>query len=194
MSKEPIILFCYPGSPWSAKIEFYLALRRIPYAVCHQPMTWPRPDIQELSINYRRIPMLTIGRDIYCDTALILDKLESLFPEGALGASDGREQALESLLEQWAQTALMKTGPALLPASVPLLSDQAFLDDRKALWGNGFEPDVLSKSRPGLAVEVELNVELIEKLLCDGRKWLQNSDEPTLADIHGRYDVLSMAG
>lgn len=190
MSQEPIILFCYPASPWSAKVEFYLALRKIAYAACHQPMTWPRPDIQELSTNYRRIPLLTIGRDIYCDIALILEKLESLFPTGALGASDGREQAIESLLDQWSQTALMKTGPALLPASVPLLSDQTFLDDRKALWGNGFDPDVISKYRPGLMVEVELNEELIEKLLSDGRKRLQNSEEPTLADIHGRYVAL----
>lgn len=43
-------------------------------------------------------------------------------------------------------------------------------------------------------VEVDLNIELIEKLLSDGRKWLQNLNEPTVADIHGKFIALSMAG
>jgi glutathione S-transferase len=182
---RPIILFCYPGSPWSAKVEIYLALRKIPYATCHQPMTWPRPDLQALSINYRRIPLLAIGRDIYCDTALILQKLESLFPAGSLSALDDRGKAIDDLLEQWSQTAIMKTGAAFIPPTMPLLSDQTFLNDRKALWGPGFDPDVLEESRPGLLAEVELNIGLIENLLSDGRPWLQDTKKPSLADIHG---------
>jgi len=189
----PIILFCYPGSPWSAKVEIYLALRKIPYAACHQPMTWPRPDLQALSINYRRIPLLAIGRNVYCDTALILRKLECLFPDNPLSALNDRGKAIDDLLEQWSQTAIMKTGAAFIPPSMPLLSDQTFLDDRKALWGSGFDPDVLEESRPGLLAEVELNIGLIENLLSDGRLWLQDTKEPSLADIHGECTGLQIS-
>jgi glutathione S-transferase len=184
----PIVLFCYPGSPWSAKVQIYLALRGIPYAECHQPMTWPRPDFQNLGLSYRRIPVLAIGRDVYCDTALILRKLETLFPKEPLGVSDHREKAIEDLLEQWSQTALMKIGPALLPPSVPLLSDHTFLEDRKALWGDIFDPESFSKSLPGLLVEVGSNIDILENLLGDGRTWLQDTKAPTLSDIHGKRD------
>ena len=43
-------------------------------------MTLPRPDITDsLGINYRRIPILAIGNDVYCDTSLITPVLERQF-------------------------------------------------------------------------------------------------------------------
>jgi glutathione S-transferase len=44
-------------------------------------MTLPRPEITDaLGIKYRRIPILAIGNDVYCDTSLIADVLERRFP------------------------------------------------------------------------------------------------------------------
>lgn len=37
----------------------------------------PRPDLELLGINHRRIPVLAIGRDVYLDTRLILSKLDA---------------------------------------------------------------------------------------------------------------------
>ena len=39
----------------------------------------PRPILEKLDITYRRIPLLAIGKDIYADTSLIIDVLQSLF-------------------------------------------------------------------------------------------------------------------
>lgn len=42
----------------------------------------PRPELSELlGISYRRIPLLAIGNDVYCDTSLISYTLERRFPE-----------------------------------------------------------------------------------------------------------------
>ena len=44
-------------------------------------MMLPRPEITDaLGIKYRRIPILAIGNDVYCDTSLIADVLERRFP------------------------------------------------------------------------------------------------------------------
>lgn len=61
----------------------------------------PRPDLNALGVQYRRIPILTIGKDIYCDSRLILQKLEERFSEGRLGLEDPDGRALEKLLEKW---------------------------------------------------------------------------------------------
>lgn len=41
----------------------------------------PRPELADLlGITYRRIPVLAIGNDVYCDTSLIATALERRFP------------------------------------------------------------------------------------------------------------------
>lgn len=43
-------------------------------------MTLPRPELSDmLGVGYRRIPILAIGNDVYCDTALISNALERAF-------------------------------------------------------------------------------------------------------------------
>lgn len=42
----------------------------------------PRPELSDLlGINYRRIPVLVIGRDVYCDTGLISSVIERRFSQ-----------------------------------------------------------------------------------------------------------------
>ena len=51
------------------------------------PMTLPRPDLADrLGVKYRRIPVLSIGNDVYCDSSLIASVLERNFtPEQGFG-------------------------------------------------------------------------------------------------------------
>ena len=51
-------------------------------------MTLPRPEVMELlGIGYRRIPLLAIGNDVYCDTTLIVPQLEKHIPPSPAFAS-----------------------------------------------------------------------------------------------------------
>jgi len=44
----------------------------------------PRPQLIDLlGLHYRRIPVLAIGRDVYCDTFLMAAKLEEKYPVAA---------------------------------------------------------------------------------------------------------------
>jgi glutathione S-transferase len=188
MSK--IVLFTYPGSPWGAKVTNYLALRGIEYFECHQPMTWPRPDLDLLNVRYRRIPFLAIGKDIYYDSLLIFEKLEALSPESALGAKECSARALEKLMEKWAEGTLLKSVLCLLPKNLPFLTDSKFLSDREELWGMNFSPEALEKGLSKSLVEVREQFAFLENLLKDGRSWLLDTEKAGLIDIHGKKKIL----
>jgi len=96
-----IILFTYPESVYGRRVDWYLTLRGIPYTHCRVLSRLPRPALTALGVNYRRIPVLAIGRDVYCDTRLIIAKLEQLFPDGNLGSETAFGRGLEKLLETW---------------------------------------------------------------------------------------------
>jgi len=44
----------------------------------------PRPILTStFGLTYRKIPVLALGRDLYCDTSLIIEALEHFFPTSA---------------------------------------------------------------------------------------------------------------
>ncbi|GLA96324.1 hypothetical protein AtubIFM57143_003789 [Aspergillus tubingensis] len=187
MKMPRIVLYQYPGSPWGAKVAFYLALRGIAYSECHQPMTWPRPDLEPLGIRYRRIPIMAIGRDIYYDSSLIFDKLEVLYAENRMGATKPSEQALEKLTERWVETCVLPSVFSLLPTELPFVKDEKFLQDRMTLWGEDMSAKAISSGRSRSLVEMQGHFAFLERLLQDGRTWLQDTPEPSLTDIHAVF-------
>lgn len=187
-SEQPI-LFLWSFSPWASKVVAYLALRNIPHARCEQPITQPRPDIAALGVNYRRIPVFSIGRDIYCDTLLILDKLEKLYPASAehpsIGATTPTERAVEKLFEKWTDVVVFKPAAAAIPTGLDLMKDPGFQKDREQLWGRPWSKEVQDGLRPAGLADLRANFDLLEESLADGRKWLFGEEGPKLADVHG---------
>ena len=41
----------------------------------------PRPDLAAVGVKYRRTSAVSVSRDLYCDSALILQKLERLWAD-----------------------------------------------------------------------------------------------------------------
>ena len=76
-----IILHHYDLSPFSEKIRRVLAYKKIAWHAVEQPIMAPKPELTPLTGGYRRIPVMQIGADIYCDTALIARVLEARHPE-----------------------------------------------------------------------------------------------------------------
>ena len=70
-----------------------------------QPMWMPKPHLTPLTGGYRRIPVMQIGADVYCDTALIVRKLDALSP-GAAGRCRPASPAPCTRAEQWADKQL----------------------------------------------------------------------------------------
>lgn len=153
----------------------------------------PRPDVALLGVRYRRIPILTIGRDIYLDTRLILKKLETLpiYPNHPkLGASTASPTPENQALERLLSTLTVESGPfvwavSLLPGHLPLFQDKAMVQDRSSF----FPGAKLAAPTPAARAEAVANMrgvfELLETtVLADGREWvLPGTTHPSLADI-----------
>ena len=149
-----------------------------------QPPVLPRPDLKALGVSYRRIPVMAIGRDIYCDTRLMLSKLESMYPKGALGASNPDQKAIERLLDTWTiDGGVFARAGQLIPRG-RLVDDPKFARDREDFTGRSWNPDEMAKRRPEALAHIRDAFRLLETtLLADGRDWILNTPRPTLADI-----------
>jgi glutathione S-transferase len=76
---EPV-LHHYPVSPFAEKARLMLGFKRLAWKSVLIPLIMPKPDVVALTGGYRRTPILQIGADVYCDTALIARVLEELAP------------------------------------------------------------------------------------------------------------------
>ncbi|KAK7965246.1 hypothetical protein PG988_010250 [Apiospora saccharicola] len=209
----PIILYHYVHSPYARRVVWYLNLRKIPYTQCLQPPILPRPDVAQLGVAYRRIPLLAIGRDVYLDTRLILQKLEQLYPASAAhpslvaAASDPVGRALHTgLLSAWTNDAggLFWNGVFCMPADLPGTDDPRFLADRAEMMGLPRDgPSPISKEaraarRPEALCEIAEAMHLLESTLLSGgeddKKWLLATETPTLVDIEAVFVFVWLAG
>lgn len=152
-----------------------------------QPVYLPREDINALGVKYRRIPIMSIGRDIYCDTRLILHKLEEKFPSGALGAPQPDQKAIEKLLESWTiDGGIFVRAAQAIPTDMPLLNDPKFTKDREDYTGRSWDIKNIEAMRPEALTHIRDAFVFLETgLLADGRQWVLKTEKPSLADIEG---------
>jgi glutathione S-transferase len=135
-----LILHHYPTSPFAEKTRLMLGYKKLPWKSVMIPVIAPKPDLTALTGGYRKTPVLQIGADIYCDTALIADVLEHLEPEPTLYPEPSKGMA--RTLAQWADNTLFWTamgyntqpaGLAQMFAGAPPEMARAFGDDRRAM-------------------------------------------------------------
>jgi len=139
-----LILHHYPTSPFAEKARLMLGFKQLSWRSVAIPPVMPKPDLTALTGGYRRTPVLQVGADVYCDTALMARRLEAekstpaLFPEG--------HEFVASTLAQWADSVLFlhavslvfqPESMALRFAQVPKEFIQVFSKDRAALFGSG---------------------------------------------------------
>lgn len=139
-----LILHHYPRSPFSEKVRLLLGHKQLAWKSVVIPAISPKPDVVALTGGYRRTPLLQVGCDIYCDTALIADVLEHLAP--APTAYPEPEKGMSRILAQWADSTLFwaamaynlqPRGAAELFAGMPPEAAKAFSDDRAKMSGSG---------------------------------------------------------
>src|SRR6202050_5812662 len=78
------LLHHYAMSPFAEKIRTLLGFKRIAWTSVLIPSIMPKPALTALTGGYRKTPVLQLGADIYCDTALISRVLEELAPEPSI--------------------------------------------------------------------------------------------------------------
>lgn len=130
-----LILHHYPESPFSEKVRAIFGAKGLAWRSQQVSMVMPRPATIALTGGYRRIPVLQVGADVYCDTALIAEYLDglgngpSLYPAGHVLAAQ--------TLARWVDTELFWAAVTLrfLPENMgSFFTDpataQAFAEDR----------------------------------------------------------------
>ena len=135
-----LILHHYPASPFSEKIRLILGMKKLAWKSVLIPVIMPKPDVLALTGGYRRTPLLQIGADIYCDTALICDVLEHRQPLPSLYPA--AEKGLARILAQWADSTLFwaamahnlsPKGAVAMFEGAPPEAAKAFAADRGAM-------------------------------------------------------------
>ncbi|WP_405118818.1 glutathione S-transferase family protein [Pseudomonas leptonychotis] len=139
-----LILHHYPTSPFAEKTRLMLGFKQLSWRSVMIPPIMPKPDLTALTGGYRKTPVLQIGADIYCDSALIAQRLEAqkstpaLLPEG---------QAFNvAAFAQWADSQVFLHAVSLVfqPESVaarfgklPPEILKTFIADRSTLFNGG---------------------------------------------------------
>jgi glutathione S-transferase len=166
---DEIIFHQYALSPFSEKIRKVFAHKGISYRNVEQPMWLPRPHLTPMTAAFRRIPVMQIGADIYCDTAMIADKLEALrpdptiYPDGAAGLAD--------IVAAWADRQLFfpLCAPLVFGAISDALPAELLADRRKMM--PGLDIEMLRAAAPVLGASLAANLDFAETAL-DGRSHL----------------------
>ena len=148
----------------------------------------PRPDLASIGVGYRRIPILAIGKDVYCDSRLIISKLESLYPGSRLALPTAAEAGVSKLFENWTvDGGIFANTVKLMPfwRDDGFLKNKAFLDDRqKLMGGRRMTADTMQSARVAGLQHLRQAFDLLETMfLADGRQWILATQEPSVADI-----------
>ena len=168
-----LILHHYDISPFSEKVRRVLAYKAVPWHAVEQPIMAPKPDLTPLTGGYRRIPVLQIGADIYCDTALMLRKIEELHPENSIYPAE--DSGLSETLEDWADHRLFMFAAPVAVAEMVDALPPGFFEDRGAMTP-AFTKDALVKAAPhsreqlGHALD-QLNVRLANEPFVSGSRF-----------------------
>ncbi|NHN76110.1 glutathione S-transferase family protein [Azotobacter chroococcum] len=140
---EPV-LHHYPSSPFAEKVRLILGFKQLSWRSVIIPRVMPKPDLLALTGGYRRTPVLQIGADIYCDSALIARRLEAekalppLLPEGqAFNVASLAAWADGQLFLHAASLAFQAEAVAQRFAQSPPGELKAFVADRAALFSGG---------------------------------------------------------
>ena len=190
-----LILHHYPESLFSEKARALLNARRLPWRSVIIPMIMPRPDTIPLTGGYRRTPVLQVGADVYCDTALIAAYLDDKGEGPTLYPAASRVAA--NTLARWVDTELFWASVTL--RFQPSNAGSFFADAEAA---RAFMADRANFSQGASTRQIPLQEALpryqvflaeLDAQLDDGRRYLFGADW-TIADFSTYHVVWFIHG
>jgi len=159
-----IILHHYPFSLFAEKIRRILAYKNVAWRCVEQPITAPKPDLTPLTGGYRRIPVMQIGADVYCDSACIARRLETLFPEPACFPAG--QSGVAQVVEDWADRRLVQQiMPAMVLAMLPRLPPDILVD--RAALSPAMTLPMLTRVAPHTFAQARLSLNRLDAQLRD---------------------------
>lgn len=187
-----IILHHYPPSPVSEKIRTAMGLKKLSWHSVEQNRLPDRPELFAMTGGYRRIPVLQIGADIYCDTQCIFRELErrapepTLYPNGSNGMPYG--------ISRWIDGPVFELAVRVVFAPVADSLPPALVADRTRLYF-GPHGDLAKEARdmPHTLAQLRAQLGWLEERLSTGRHYLLGN-EPGMPDLLAWYIVWFVRG
>lgn len=175
-----VITWDYLFAPNAQKARLLLSTAGIPFTICEQPFMQPRPILQNLGIYYRRVPLISIGKDVFIDNRAFIDAVAEIFPEKALPTTK-HDHAYEAYGYRnfW-----------IILASLPVafLSDE-LIKERKDLFPV-FGKKNYAQLRPSTMSELKSFLNMIEydflAEATDDAPYIFGA-KPGIADIHAAW-------
>lgn len=191
-----LILHHYNESPYAEKARAMLGYKGLAWRSVITPMIMPKPDMTALTGGYRKIPVLQIGADVYCDTRLIGQVLDQLHPQPSIASQTG---TWNEVIAHWVDVNLFSKAVAFTFSQIVDVLDDAFLADRAAMNGMpGMNRDQVKQSGPLARQTLATEIAWIEQGL-QGRASFINGDHPGPGDFSlycaiwfaraGRFDM-----
>lgn len=181
-----ILLHQYASSPFAEKVRVCLGIKGLAWGAVDEPVIMPKPELVALTGGYRRIPVMQIGADIYCDSQLIVRELERRFPKPTLFPAGDRGLIQATAL--WTDRVVFQTAVAIIFGGLGDKVPQAFIKDREALRGGSFDTAAMGAAVPHMTGQLRAHVALFAEQLEDRRAFL-TGDRPCLADANAYYNL-----
>lgn len=181
-----ILLHHYDNSPFSEKIRVCLGIKGLAWGAVEQPVIMPKPHLVPLTGGYRKIPVMQIGADIYCDSVLIARELERRYPTPSLFPSG--DAGLAHALAFWSDRAVFQAAVSVIFGNLGAHVPEDFVKDRQALTGQPFDPARMAAVVPHMEAQLSAHIALLDEQLADGRAYLTGA-KPGLADANGYFNL-----
>lgn len=175
-----IILHHYDLSPFSEKIRLALGLKGLDWRSVKVDPVPPRPALDALTGGYRRVPVMQVGADIFCDTEVIFRALERISPELTLyPAGEGIAKALSL----WWDRTTWKPAIGVLVHHIGEHLPEALLKDRKENYlGYDISKAAMAPMLPAYVQQMAAQAQWLSSMLAENGPFL-TGERVSAADI-----------
>ena len=180
-----MILHHYDTSPFSEKVRLMFGLKGLSWDSVQAPVIMPKPELTPLTGGYRRIPVLQIGADIYCDTQVILAEIEARAP------SPKAVSGADWMVNFWADRQFFSVTVPIIFGALGDATTPEFIADREKLSGRPFNVEAMKAAAGIMRPQWRAQAAWIEAGLAGG-DWL-SGEAPGLADIAAYMNIWFLA-
>ena len=158
-----IILHQYVNSPFSEKIRKIFAHKKLGWRSVEQPVMMPKPKLVPLTGGYRRIPVLQIGADVWCDTGIIVRKIDEMYPTPTL--YPGGLTAAADTMNQWADRRLFWAAAPVVFEKLAAVVPKEFIEDRSRMMQGANFGDMM-RTAPDARNQLRAFLEILDRQLA----------------------------
>lgn len=175
-----IIFHHYPLSPVAEKVRAGFGIKQLAWRSVEHSRMPDRPELFAMTAGYRRIPVMQIGADIYCDSQCILRELERRFPQPTFFPGPGK--GMPWAVSRWTDGPVFELLFRIAFAPVMDKLPPELVADRSRLYlGPGADLKKEQADLPHALAQLRGQLGWLENQLASGKAFL-TADAPSVAD------------